>query len=60
MIVCKYRENQMYTLREKVMKLSYIQVPQYYEKGFKAAEQQHFVTTTLDKAGRVVVITTPT
>lgn len=47
-------------LREKVMKLSFIQVPQYYDKVFKAAEQQHIVTTTLDKAGRVVVITTPT
>ena len=47
-------------LREKVMKLSFIQVPQYYDKVFRAAEQQHIVTTTLDKAGRVLVITTPT
>lgn len=47
-------------LREKVMKLSHIQVPQYYEKVFKAAQELHVVMTTLDRAGRVVVITTPT
>lgn len=47
-------------LREKVMKLSHIQVPQYYEKVFKAARELHIVTTTLDRAGRVVVISTPT
>ena len=47
-------------LREKVMKLSHIQVPQYYEKVFKAAQELHVVMTTLDRSGRVVVITTPT
>ena len=47
-------------LREKVMKLSHIQMPQYYDKVFKAAQELHVVMTTLDRAGRVVVISTPT
>lgn len=47
-------------LREKVMALSGIRMPSYYEKVLHAAEERHVLTTTLDKAGRVVVITTPT
>ena len=47
-------------LREKVMELSFIRMPHYYDKVFKEAEDQHVVTTTLDRAGRVVVISTPT
>lgn len=47
-------------LREKVMKLSHIQMVHYYDKVFREAESQGFVTTTLDRAGRVVVISTPT
>lgn len=47
-------------LREKVMELSHIQMTHYYDKVFREAESQGFVTTTLDRAGRVVVISTPT
>ena len=47
-------------LREKVMELSHIQMTHYYDKVFKEAETQGIVTTTLDRAGRVVVISTPT
>ena len=47
-------------LREKVMELSCIKMPHYYDKVFKAAEDQHVVKTVLDRAGRVVVISTPT
>lgn len=47
-------------LREKVMELSHIQMTHYYDKVFKEAETQGVVTTTLDRAGRVVVISTPT
>ena len=47
-------------LREKVMELSFIRMPHYYDKVFKEAEDQHVVKTTLDKTGRVVVISTPT
>ena len=47
-------------LREKVMELSHIQMTHYYDKVFKEAESRGVVTTTLDKAGRVVVISTPT
>ena len=47
-------------LREKVMKLSHIQMVHYYDKVFGDAEAQGIVTTTLDRAGRVVVISTPT
>ena len=47
-------------LREKVMKLSHIQMAHYYDKVFGDAEAQGIVTTTLDRAGRVVVISTPT
>ena len=47
-------------LRDKVMELSHIQMTHYYDKVFKEAEDQHVVKTTLDKTGRVVVISTPT
>ena len=47
-------------LREKVMELSHIQMTHYYDKVFREAESQGVVTTTLDRAGRVVVISTPT
>lgn len=47
-------------LREKVMELSFIRMPHYYDKVFREAESQGFVKTTLDRAGRVVVISTPT
>ena len=47
-------------LRDKVMELSHIQMTHYYDKVFKEAESRGVVTTTLDKAGRVVVISTPT
>ena len=47
-------------LREKVMELSHIQMTHYYDKVFREAETQGVVTTTLDRAGRVVVISTPT
>lgn len=47
-------------LREKVMELSFIRMPHYYDKVFKEAEDQHVIKTTLDKTGRVVVISTPT
>ena len=47
-------------LREKVMELSFIRMPHYYDKVFKEAEDKHVVKTTLDTAGRVVVISTPT
>ena len=47
-------------LRDKVMELSHIQMTHYYDKVFKEAETQGIVTTTLDRAGRVVVISTPT
>jgi hypothetical protein len=46
-------------LKEKVMKLSGILMPQYYEKVFSMAVEKHVVTTTIDVKGRVVVITTP-
>ncbi len=47
-------------LKEKVMKLSNIVRSQYYEKVFRLAVEEHVVQTTLDKRGRVVVISTPT
>ena len=47
-------------LRQAVMKLSGIIQPKYYDKVFKLAMERHVVQTTLDRKGRVVVITTPT
>lgn len=47
-------------LRDRVMELSCIKMPHYYDKVFKEAEDQHVVKTVLDRAGRVVVISTPT
>jgi len=46
-------------LKKAVMELSGIVQPRYYEKVFKTAIEQHVVMTTLDRRGRVVVISTP-
>lgn len=46
-------------LKERVMQLSHIQMAKYYEKVFDLAVDKHVVTTTIDRKGRVVVITTP-
>ena len=46
-------------LREKVMKLANIMSAHYYEGVFNDAECQHVVKSTLDRAGRVVVISIP-
>ena len=46
-------------LKKAVMELSGIVQPRYYEKVFKTAIELHVVMTTLDRRGRVVVISTP-
>ena len=41
------------------MQLSGIQQPKYYDKVFRLACDNHIVKTTMDRNGRVVVISTP-
>jgi hypothetical protein len=43
-------------LKERVMKLSGIKQPKYYDKVFKLAIDQRIVQTTMDRNGRIVVI----
>ena len=42
------------------MQLSGILMEKYYKKVYSMALDKHVVQTTLDRKGRVVVITTPT
>jgi len=46
-------------LQAAVMQLSGIQQPKYYDKVFRLACDNHIVKTTMDRNGRVVVISTP-
>lgn len=43
-------------LKERVMQLSGIRQPKYYDKVFKLAIDQRIVQTTMDRNGRIVVI----
>ena len=43
-------------LKERVMQLSGIKQPKYYDKVFKLAIDQRIVQTTMDRNGRIVVI----
>jgi len=46
-------------LKQRVMELSGIKQPRYYEKVFKLAQDQRIVKTTMDRNGRIVVILIP-
>ena len=46
-------------LKKRVMALSCIQQPKYYDKVFQLAVDQRVIKTTMDRNGRIVVITIP-
>ena len=46
-------------LKKKVMALSGIQQPKYYDKVFKLASEKRIVKSTMAKSGRIVVIPIP-
>ena len=46
-------------LQRRVMELSHIEQPKYYGKVFDLAVEKRVVCTTLNKGGRVVVISPP-
>ena len=46
-------------LKSKVMGLSGIKFPNYYDKVFNLAVDQRIVQTTMDRNGRIVVVTIP-
>ena len=46
-------------LKRRVMELSHIELPKYYGKVFDLAVEKRVVCTTLNKGGRVVVISPP-
>ena len=46
-------------LKKRVMTLSCIQQPKYYDKVFQLAVDQRVIKTTMDRNGRIVVITVP-
>ena len=46
-------------LKRRVMELSHIEQPKYYGKVFDLAVEKRVVCTTLNKGGRVVVISPP-
>ena len=46
-------------LKDRVMALSGIQQPKYYDKVFQLAVDRRVVQTTMDRNGRIVVITVP-
>ena len=46
-------------LKDRVMTLSGIQQPRYYDKVFQLAVDRRVVQTTMDRNGRIVVITVP-
>ena len=49
----------MRPLTNGVMELSHIEQPKYYGKVFDLAVEKRVVCTTLNKGGRVVVISPP-
>ena len=46
-------------LQRRVMELSHIEQPKYYDKVYDLAVKKRVVCTTLNKGGRVVVISPP-